>query len=628
MSNRSPSQSESWRALLVLALFIGVMALWDWTRISFLTDSILPPTLTPGRDWELLGDWSAAHAYDDNWQVATVRLLDRLLPDPALLAVIVLLIHALLWGGVFFAARALWTGSPWIAVLAVFLVRIMPDLFSVQLLSLDAPSRAMAVALAFWSVGLTIQRRWIAACLVAGILAHFSPSIAFWFAQFLIVIVFALNYEWGWQRSFVGSMPFLLVAGGPLVRFLIAEIAPDPPIPPDAMLGLHFFANPALSPFATPLAANACMVVYLAMAFTHLKHYFNRQTAPVIVVMFLIGFAGYVLEIAFIGLVPVERAARFEIHNLRGFWLLWMAIFHAPDLAERIRVAWQGRLLARAVGRVLLFSLPVAWSAFTLIERLVAPPRWNAAVALAMLALVLLTAFVLPHESLPIDGAYFALAIAARLIPAAAIAWPVRRDVRLARAAKALLVGAAGLATLIAVLHGAATLRAVADARQAARDYPRWEDSVAWIRAHTPPGALWAVRERPRAFRRATGRPILVNRHEIPRDPDSRYEWFQIYIETHHWVGGPDIEYADSANPEAFVQKLRLYRRSFADGISAQVRSFRDWLAISRVLVLTYPVDFALLRESDLPYPRRSDATVPWRIIHAQGPYRIVQLHE
>lgn len=593
--------TESRRALVALALFILAIGLWDYVALSYQGDTFLPPSLAGGERWVQLGDWSVVQCYPSDWKTAVLGWACRYLPESVLVALTVFLTHALLWSGIFYFERALFGDSPWVALLGVVLVRICPDLFQVHLLSLQSPSRVMAVALAFWSVGLAIRRRWVVACCAAGLIAHFSATVACWFAQFIVVTLLCLNYEWGWRKSLTGAACFLVLAAGPLVRFLIEDIVAPSPLPSDAMIGLHFFADPTLSPFSVPLWANVCLVVYLAMAFVWLKRHFNRRTTPIAIIFFLLGLAGILLEIMFVGLIPIERAARFELPNMRAFWLLWIAAFCAPALADEIRTSWEKRRIWRPTFRAIAFSLPVVWSALTLVERLVQPPRWNRVIVFLMLGLLVLTAFVLVHGEQPIAEPLFAFAIAmvaAVVVTAVAL---VRRKDGFPHLAFSLWGAIAAFALVFWILYGRTLAHAISNAREIADRNASWTLACQWVARHSPAGSTWSVPWRPRQFRQRTGRAVLINRDEVPWDPSRRFEWFQMYAETHGWPGGATLQPASSSGGEKIIEWLREYRRSFLLGAARRPRASRDWLVCSSVLPRGYGVTYAICDQNSPP---------------------------
>jgi len=625
MPNHTPSSSDTRAALLALAAFILAMAAWDWMRISFVDDTILPPTLLD-RPWAALGDWSAVHVYADAWPAALLRALARWSAVGAIAALSVLAIHALLWSGVYYAAGALLAGGPWLPLLAVALVRTMPDLFGVRLLAATPPDRALAVALAFWSVGLAIQRRWILACLVGGLMAHVSVTMALWFAQFLFVIVFCLNYEWGWRTSLAGAVAFLALATGPLVRFLLGELIPDAPLPDRAMLGVHFFADPRLSPFNQPLWAIVCLIVYVAIGYVWLKQYFNRQTYPVVVILSLIGCAGWLLEIVFVGLIPIERAVRFELPNARAFWLLWFPVFYAPALGERLRASWRGSGKVWPLLSALTFSVPVAWSALQLIERLRQPPRWRLPLVVALLGLLIVTAFVLPHAPLSIIEPLFTLAIALACLPILAGVWAAQRTRQAARTVGALAAALVLFAALGALLHG----RDLAALHEVPERHRAWNAALQWIESRTPPDAKWAIPARPRAFRLATGRPVLVNAGEIPREPQARVEWFERFVDTHTWRGAPHLGVPPPTDREAIARALADYAASFLFGGVGPSPAAHNQVVPSHKLVASYGARYLLLHQDAWSPPRAGEpaAALVLERLHQTGPFLIVQIRE
>ena len=628
MPVRMTNDTGSRCALGVLAAFALAVGLCDCLSVVLLRDTFLPPSTEIGRAWSELGDWSAVQCYAGDWRVALLRWAGSRLPDGAVVTLGVLVIHALLWGGVYCVGRALFGGSPWVAVLAVVLVRIAPDLFQVHLLSAQDPSRMTAVALAFWSLGLTIHQRWVAACCLAGLAGHFSPIVACWLAQFVVVAMFSLNRQWGWRRSLVGMACFLAIAGGPLVRFLVGEIAPAVRLPSNAMLGLHLFTDPSLSPFSVPLWSNVCLVVYLAMAFVWMKRHFNRRTTPVALIFFLIGLAGLLLEIIFVGLVPIERAARFELQTMRGFWLFWIAILYAPELADEIRASWQKGKAWRAIFRGLTFSLPVVWSALTLIERLRRPPRWSRVLVVLMLVLLALAAFVFPHGERPVGEPILAVAIAVAVVVVAGATALVGRERTAFGLARSVTGATVAFALVLAILDGGTVARAFSETRRVVARCRAWSEACRWVAEHSPADSKWSIPWRPRQFRRWTGRAVLVNRDEVPRDPRRRLGWFEKYAETHGWAGGLDVRHLPSPVRESLAQRLNAYRRSFLLGVARRPAMSPDWLVISPVLVQTYGVRYAVC-DRDRP-PRRQEgwtsSTERLQHLHTEGPFEIYRI--
>jgi len=609
MEDQPTAQTGSRRVLGVLVVFALLMALCDGVEVFRLGDTFLTPLPPGGRDWSELRDWSAAQCYEANWRTALLAWAGRYLPDAVMIVAVVLFAHGLLWSGIYFFGRAVWQGSPWVALLGVALVRVAPDLFHVHLLSGREPSRLIAVGLAFWSSGFLIRRRWVAACCAAALEAHFSPTVACWFAQFIFVALFCLNYEWGWRKSMIGVGAFLVIAAGPMVRFLVEVIVPDAPIPGDAMMGLHFLAEPTLSPFSVPLWSYLCLVVYLAMSFVWLKRHYSRQTIPVLSIFFLIGTAGLMLQVLFVGLIPVERAARFELHTMLAFWFLWIAVFYAPEVADEIRRSWQKGTAWRPVFYALAFSMPVVWTAATLLDRWRRPPRWSRVVVVLALLLLVLTAFVLPGGDRPVAGQIHALAIAAAVLIVAALTALARQTREAANLARAMAGALAVFVALFLVLDGAAATRAFSETRGVLSRDADWAAACRWIAKTLPDDSVWSVAWRPRQFRRWTGRAVLVNHEEIPQDPSRRFEWFERYVQTHGWPGGDKAQQAQERGSTALVDYLRDYRRWAASGRMSFRRSL-DWLVVSPALPMTYGVRYALCDRIQPPRLTQADGSV------------------
>jgi len=632
-----PSSTDARRVLGLLALFILVFGLLDCARLHWLSDTFLPPSLEGEQKWTELRDWSAANCYPDDWKTALLGWASRRLSDAALVAVIVFAAHALLWSGVYYFGRALFEGPPWVALLGVVLVRICPDLFQIHLLNPQTPARMMAIALAFWSVGLTMRRRWVPACCAGGFIAHLSPTVACWFAQFLVVALLCLNYEWGWRKSLIGAACFLALAVGPLADFLVEAIVPQAPIAADATMGLHLFANPSLSPFSVPLWANACLVVYLAMAFVWMKRHYSRRTTPIVIIFFLLGLAGILLEIIFVGLIPVERAARFELPNLRAFWLLWIAIFYAPELADSLRAPTapdtnpQSAIrnpqsdipLWRPMFRGLSFSMPLVWSTLTLVERWHQPPRWNRMVLLMMLVVLFLT---IHKGDRPIAEPLYALAIAAGVTMftiVAALARRVPGSLILARA----LSGAVVLfVVFLFILDRSAVKRAFSETRHTMARNSDWTAACQWTADHAPADSVWSVPWRPRQFRRWTGRAVLVNRDEAPRDPSRRFEWFQMYSETHSWPGGVTLSPVSSRGGNPIVEWLRDYRHSFLFGVARRGKQGPDRLDCSSILWQNYGVHYAICDRGSPPQMVQERGGILLERLHTSGSFDLYRI--
>lgn len=612
----------------VLAALILAVGVWDCLVVGRLCDTFLAPTIDASRAWGELGDWSAAQCYSEDWKTAALRWASGWLPDAVVVAAVVFAVHALLWTGVYYVGRALFRGSPWVAVLGVVLVRVCPDLFQVDLLGIESPSRMAAIALAFWSIGLTIRRRWVTACCAGGFIAHFSPTVACWFVQFIVAAMFCLNHERGWRRSSVGAACFLAIAAGPLVRFLVGEIVPDSPLPDDAMLGLHFFADPALSPLSVPLWCYVCLVVYLAMAFEWMKPHFRRDTTPVAIIFFLIGMAGLLIEIVFVGVVPVERAARFEISNMRAFWLLWIPIFYAPVLAEEIRIAWRSGWLWPAVLRGMLFSLPVAWSTLTLLDRLRRPPRWSVALVGLMLVLLGLSAFVFPRGEQPVAGPLYVLVVAVAVSIAARVSSFFAAGGQIQRAAASLSLAAMAFAVCAAVFAGGSARRALLRVRRTVKQTAAWKDVCRSTAVReSPADSKWSVPWRPRQFRRLTGRAVLVNRSEIPREANRRFEWFQRYAETHGWEWAPGESHG-AGDPETLQGRLRDNRRGLGPGGRWNRETSEDWLVVSRAAVQSYGVRYAVCRRGRRPQRQDGERSqgISVERISSEGPFEVYRI--
>jgi len=607
----------------LLSVFILAAGLWDYFTVSLLTDTILPPSLAGEAAWVKRGDWSAIQCYEINWSTVLVRWAGSHVSDAVLVAAIVLLTHGLLWSGVYAFGRALLGGSPWIALLAVALVRISPDLFQVHLLSAQAPSRLVAVGLAFWSSALTIRRRWVEACCLAGLIAHFSPTVACWFAQFIIVTMFCLNYEWGWRKSLIGAACFLAIAGKPLVMFLIEGVAPDAPIRSEAMVGLHMFADPSLSPFSVGVWAYVCLVVYLAMAFVWLKRYFSRTRTPVATIFFLLGLGGVLLDVIFVGIIPVERAARFQLHNLRAFWFLWIAVFYAPALADELMAASPKGTAWWPVFRGLCYSMPLVWSGVTLLDRLHQPPRWNRAIVFLMMALLF---FTVTASDRPIAEPSCALVVGLAALAAAAMRAALGGGRNAAKSARAMVVATAVFAILFLSLDGGALARAVSQTRRVLSRNSDWAAACRWIAEQSPADSVWAAPWRPRQFRCWTGRAVLVNRAEVPDDPSRRFEWFLMYAETHQWPHGVATPLTASHGGERWIEWLSEYRCRFVFGERQTPQPRPDRLVVSSALPQGYGVRYVVCDRDSLPQLAPGYGSVMLEPLHVSGPFELYQI--
>jgi hypothetical protein len=616
------TRTESRGVLAILALFILAVALWDYAAISWLSDTFLPPSLRDDQMWVKRGDWAAVQCYSDDWRAALLGWAGGHLSDGVLIAAIVLIAHSLFWSGVYYFGRALFGGSRWIALLGVAMVRVCPDLFQVHLLSAQSPARLIAVALAFWSVGLTIRRWWVAACCAAGLIAHFSPTVACWFAQFIVVALFCLNHEWKWRTSLIGAACFLAIAAGPLVRFLVEGVIPDAPIPNEATVGLHFFADPTLSPLSVPLWVYVCLVVYLAMTFVWLKQRFSRRSTPIAIVFFLLGFGGMLLDILFVGVIPVERAARFELQALRAFWFLWTAVFYAPQLADEIAVAWPKGKSWRPIFRGLSFSMPWLWSAITLAERWHQPPRWNRVILVLMLTLLLLT--IHPSER-SVAEPVWALVIAASILTAAVVAGMAGKTGGSANLVRAMSAAILLFAVSWVFLDGKTAARAFSESRRVMARDADWAAACRWIADNSPADSIWSAPWRPRQFRRWTDRAVLVSRDEAPSDPSRRFEWFLMYAETHEWPGGVG-GLSPSLHGERNIEWLREYRCRFLFGLSHHGAPSPDRLVCSSALPQGYGVHYAIC-DKDLP-PRlvQEHGSVSLERLQTVGTYELFKI--
>ncbi|MCX8038399.1 MAG: hypothetical protein N3D11_15340 [Candidatus Sumerlaeia bacterium] len=608
LNEQPKNRGESWRTLALLSLFILVVAAADSLMVLTVHDTFLPPVRPGEVAVSDTADWSAQQCYPRSWKTVAAGWAGRFFSDTTVTVLVVVFCHALLWAGVYHAGRAIFPVSPWSALLGVLLVRMAPDLFGVDLLSAKEPSRLAAIALCFWSVGLTVRRRWVEACCVAGLTAHLLPTVACWFGQFIVVALVCLNYEWGWKKSLAGAGCFFLISVRPLTQFFLSEILPDPPIAAEAMMGLHFFSDPALSPFFPPLWAYVCLTVYLAMSFVWLKSHYDRRTIPVVIIFYLIGMAGLLLEVFFVGLVPVERAVRFELSHQRAFWFLWIAVFYSPELAGQIQRAWTSGGLWRPLLRGLLFSMQVGWSALTLVERWFTAPRWNRAVVAAMLALLVLTVWILPQREGPVVS-FAGLAVAA-VLPFLAVAAGASRRATFPSKLPAHVLAATGLfAFAILGFHGDSLRHHLADLRRNAALRADWQEVWGWAAAHSPADSTWLVNWQPRRFRRATGRAIGVNRSEVPASPADRWEWFQRYCDVY---GRPLPTQARSPypvppcgqereEPQEMIRYLEGLRTSFLLGAKHWLSVFEERPVGSFFSAAQYDIDYVVVARLDLP---------------------------
>jgi len=604
MPERSTNRNGSAVVFVLLAAFILAVALADYGLIENSSDTFLPPekVAATNTDTPAPSDWSLEHCYERDWKSRLLARAGKVFSDAALELGLVLSAHALLWTGVYFAARSLLGGSPWTALLAVALVRIEPDFFGVRLLSARSPSQLAAIGFCFWCVGLTIRRWWVTACCTAGAVALLSPTIGCWFAQFVVVALFTLNHQWGWRRSLAGAACFLAIAGGPLVGFVVSEIFPPAPIADKAMLGLHFFAAPEISPFSVPLWSYACFAVYLGMAFLWMRRCYRRRTTPVAMILFLIGMAGMLVEIVFLGLVPIERAARFDLQNMRAFWPLWIALFYAPMIADEAREAFRrGGAVGRPVFRALTFSMPVVWSVLALVDRFRRPPRWNKLLLASMLVLIALSAFVLPHKPRSIAGPLYAAAIGAALAAAAFATRFTGLPGMPSRTAFSCAGALAGFVLLFCALEGRALTAALSEAALNHKLAASWTKTCEWIAKNSPPGSKWAVDRRPRRFRRSTKRAVLVNRAEIPHQANRRFEWFEMYAATHTWTGPLAPERSSPPPAERLVERLDAYRRGFLAGAARRARPSAFRLKVTVDLIKKYHVGYAVCEKGLAP---------------------------
>jgi len=626
MPIRPTTSPASRRVLGLLTLFVLAVGMWDYLAISFLGDTILSPLRDGGQVWVKLGDWSAIQCYADNWQTALLRWTSNHVSDAVLTAVIVLALHGLLWSGIYYFSHALFGGALWVALLAVALVRISPDLFQVHLLSAQSPSRLAAIALAFWSSGLTVRRRWVTACCAAGLIAHFSPTVACWFVQFILVTLFCLNHEWGWRKSLIGAACFLAIAGGPLVEFLVEDVIPGAPIPnsaSDAMVGLHFFADPTLSPFSVPLWAYVCLVVYLAMAFVWLKQHFSRRRTPVVIIFFLLGLAGLLLDVIFVGVIPIERAARFELQTMRAFWFLWIAVFYAPQLADEIGVLWEKGKAWWPIFRGLSFSLPLVWSGITLLERLYHPPRWNRVVVFPMVLLLFLT--IHPGDR-PIAEPVYALVIATAIAAVATVAALVGRVRGASNLARATAIAASLFAVSLLFLDRATLGHAFSESRRIMARDTDWAEACRWVAENSPADSTWSVPWRPRQFRLWTGRAVLINRNEAPSDPSRRFEWFQMYAETHEWPNGVGALSLSLPGGERIIEWLREYRRRFLVGAAQSAQARSDRLVCASALPQGYRVHYAICERELPPLLVQDHGNIRLERLHTVGPFELYRI--
>ncbi len=606
LNGQAQSRSEARRTLAILALFILVVVAADSLAVLTFHDSVLPPVRPGEAAVSERADWSAQQCYPRSWKTLATGWASRFFSDTVITILIVFFCHVLLWTGVYHAGRAIFPATPWSALLGVFLVRVAPDLFGVDLLSAREPSRLAAAGLCFWSLGLTVRRRWIEACCAAGLTAHLSPTAACWFGQFIVVALVCLNYEWGWKKSLAGAVCFFLISVGPLTQFFLNEVMPDPPLAAEAMLGLHFISDPTLSPFSPPLWAYVCLTVYLAMSFVWLKRHYDRRTIPVAVIFYLIGMAGLLLEIFFTGLVPVERAVRFELSNQRAFWFLWIGIFYAPELSAQIQRAWATGGLWRPMLRGLLFSVPVGWSALTLIERWFAAPRWNRAVAATMLVLLVLTALVLPQREG--SGVSVAGLAAGAILLVATIAGWASSGGRLPPKLPAGALAATGIfAVAVFGLCTNSLSHRLAEARRNIALRADWEKVCRWAAANSPSDSMWLVDWQPRRFRRMTGRAVGVNRGEIPSSPEGRWEWFQRYWEFYGRAEPKMVLSAPAISPrgrggeklQERVRYLEGVRTSFLLGAKYWLPAVEQWRVSSFSSVMQYDIDYVVVHRLD-----------------------------
>ena len=635
MPGRLDSSFDS-RALcapVAVVVFVLLAGLCDCVAVGRFTDTFLPPGIDPTRSWGERGDWSAVHGYEDNWRTALLRRATARLPDAAVVAAVIFAAHALLWTGVYSVGRALFAGSAWVALLGVVLVRIGPDLFDTNLLCAESPARMAAIGLAFWSIALTVRRRWVTACCAGGLIAHFSPTVACWFGQFIGVALFALNHERGWRRSAIGAACFLALSAGPLVRFLVGEILPDSPLPDKATLGLHFLADRTLSPFAVPLGSYVCLAVYLAMAFEWMKPHFRRATSPVAIIFFLIGMAGWAIEILFVGIVPVERAARFGLQAMRAFWLLWIPLYYAPVLAADVRNAWRAGRLWPAIWRGMIFSLPVLWCAWTLVERRLRAPRWNLALVILMLGLLALTVFVLPHDDQfavrRITGPVFAVGLALLALAGTSTVWLVGRRNEARRAAGAIGLALVAFGVCFAAVAGDSAALAFAQAAQEMKRHAAWSAIChSEVVTASAPDSKWSVPWRPRQFRRWTGRAVLVNRYEMPPQVDGRLEWFRRYLETHEWPGAPPARQTPRS-AETLERQLPAYRPYFGFGAVRFAGPSGDRLMLSPSSIREYGLHYAIC-ERGMPPQSPGGGPLPPALVErifAHGPFEVYKIN-
>lgn len=628
MQENPPKAQVRHQVIGILLVFAVVSGLVDLFHIHTFHDSILPPAVYSQVNWTQLDDWSAENTYPTGWKSAALSQIGRLVSPAILTVMIVIPLHLLLWSGVFHAGDKLFRRSPWVALLGVAMVRIMPDLFQVDILSARVPSRLAAVGLVFWSMGFLVSGGWIRSCMLAALVTHFSPTVGIWYLQVMVVGLVCYDFGHGWRRSAIGAAVYLAIAAVPLTWFFVERIWPDPPIPPVAMIGLHFFADPLLSPFVIPLWAVVCLVVYVAMAFVWMKACYSRKTSPLTVMLLIFGFMGMLVEIVFVGLVPVERAARFELQDVRALWILWLALVYAPVLADEIGAAWRRQSLWRPVLRGMVFSLPVIWAATTLVERFFRPPKWNRILLGIVLVMLIGLAFFLPHALRPTGQAFWAIGIVLSISLASGVAGHFGRTSAARGIARAAALGAAAFLVVFALTEGTTVADTVAEVRRVNARGKAWTETCRWVRGNTPSTHKWAVPWRPRDFRRRTDRPVLVNRTEVPSDPSRRYEWFQRYAQTHAWEEGPAL-YGPSLSRDRIIRQLGTYRASFLMGASRRPRTPEDSLLISAALVRMAGVDHAIV-DADSPVTRLDEGSSPTlslKLEHTAPPFSVYAIH-
>jgi hypothetical protein len=628
MASGSPTERTSLPVLLILAVFAVAMAIWDLGEIHAFHDTFLPPPFRHG-GWEGTGDWSAVHSYPDDWKLILTSRMTGALGNPATEVLVVLGAHLLLWSGIYFAARALCGGSAWVALLAVALARIVPDLYQIDLLSAAHPARLIAVALLFWTMGLLIREQWMLGCCLAGAVVHFSPTLGIWFVQVLLIALIGYEHERGWRKPLIGTVEFLIIAAVPISRFLLNEIRPEPPIDGHAMLGVHFFAEPQLSPFYMPPWVAVCTVLYVAMTLVWMKRHFRRKTYPPVVVLFIIAWTALIIELLFLGMIPAERTVRFRLHEVRAHWLVWVGIVFAPELARLFGEARKTGRAWQTVLRGLVFSLPIVWAFTTLIERFHKPPRWNILVTAGLLILLVVTIAGFPLGNRPIAEGFFAAMIGLAVL--------------IVLGAKALVTGidrsswltpfrmGLGLFLLFfALINGSATVRSFEKANEGLAQTKQWRALCRWVRDATPSElrAKWAIDKRPRDFRRRTQRPVLVNRVEIPPNSQRRLEWFLRFMETHCCSEEPDCPIDRALSPEKMEKPLREFADSFLFWREPPLRAPETALLVSATLVRKYNTEHAVLDSEGggVCWPLDGAASITLRQLHAAGTLSAYQI--